>query len=186
MKYLIISLIITACSICAMAQTHPPLHSYDSIPATTYKDSGTIRDEVTNVADVLSHAVSSFVISRNFNYKQTAEWQRFKIMRAVGWSAFGAGLATATFGGLLQAATLLYSGPGDFTGPGLICVVAGGSLAVASIPVLIIGYHNKHKAEKMALNFGISHISTPSSLISTPHAISCNKSAPALGLSLTF
>ncbi len=185
MKYIII-LILSAFYFYASAQPYTPAETADTLSANAREDFGTIRDEVTNVADVLSHAVSSFEISRNFNYKQTAEWQRFKIMRAVGWSAFGAGLATAAFGGLLQAATLLYSGPGDFAGPGLICVVAGGSLAVASVPVLIIGYHNKHKAEKMALNFGISHISTPSGLISTPHAISSNKSAPALGLSLTF
>jgi|GEM_PF-6020755 len=121
---------------------------------------------------------SSQYPAKPFNYKDTPEWKKFKVMRAVGWSAFGVGTATAMFGGLLQA--LISINQGDFIGPPLACVIAGGSLMVASVPILAVGYHNKRKAKKMALEFGLS-------TIHNPHNLSYNnKGTPGLGFTLKF
>lgn len=86
-------------------------------------------------------------------YKSTAEWKKFKIMRAVGWSAFGVGLATVAFGGLYAAAVAVDKG--DLGWPGVALFAGGGGLMVASVPILIVGYRYKHKAERLKLDVGL-------------------------------
>ncbi|MDO4319428.1 MAG: hypothetical protein Q4C34_02520 [Bacteroidales bacterium] len=95
----------------------------------------------------------------SLGFKNTPEWKKFKIMRAVGWSCFGCGLGIGAFGGLLAMAVAIEKG--DFIGAPLICTVVGGSLIVASVPILAMGYHYKNKAKKMALEMSLTRLYTP-------------------------
>lgn len=110
-------------------------------------------------------------------YKATPEWRKFKVMRAVGWSALGVGLGTAAFGGLVAAFSAFEGG--DFTGIPLAIVATGGSLAVASVPILIVGYGYKKKAKRKVLNMNVMSMTMP-------RAVGAPYSAPGLGFSLTF
>lgn len=112
-----------------------------------------------------------------FNFKDTPEWQKFKIMRAVGWSCFGCGLGIGAFGGLLAMTVAIEKG--DFVGPPLICTVVGGSLVLASVPILAIGYHYKNKAKKMAFEMSMTQLYTPQIGHTCPYT-------PGIGLTLKF
>lgn len=112
-----------------------------------------------------------------FDYKQTAEWGKYKALRAVGWTSFGVGCA-AFVGGLLTF-SIESSFTGKHTAAGPALMIGGGALTIASVPILVSAYIYRNKAKKMSLNMGVSHITTPS-LTTNTHI------TPALSFALNF
>lgn len=113
----------------------------------------------------------------HFDYKQTDEWRKYKIMRAVGWSALGASVPLVFFGVAFTGFSSMYNDQ-DLQALGLGLLIPGGTLLVGSIPVLICAYNYRNKARNMS--FGVSAIHTPG-LNSGSMA-----DTPALSLSLSF
>lgn len=161
LRPIIIAGIICLSSLCGFSQTQGP--------APTESQESAIEYNEYNLTTPLSYS----------SYKLTPEWSRYRTLNTVGWCAFGVGTATALFGGLWQVAVMAADGKGDFTGGPLVCVAVGGSMMVASVPILITAHHYKRKAKKMSLNIGVTAITTPQPALRP-------MSAPALGLTLTF
>ena len=113
----------------------------------------------------------------HFDYKQTDEWRKYKIMRAVGWSALGASVPLVFFGVAFTGFSSMYNDQ-DLQALGLGLLIPGGTLLVGSIPVLICAYNYRNKARNMS--FGVSAIHTPG-LNSGSMAYT-----PALSVSLSF
>ncbi len=107
----------------------------------------------------------------NFDYKQTPEWKRYKVLRAVGWSAVGVSVPTLLIGTCLMS---MSDGSGDIYSTSSL--ITGGVLLVSGIAMLVTAYDYRSKAKSMAVS--LSAINTPSPI---GHGI-----APALSLSLTF
>lgn len=115
--------------------------------------------------------------SQPFDYKQTAEWGKYKALRAVGWTSFGVGSAAFVGGVLTFLFESSFTGKHSAAGPALM--IGGGALTIASVPLLVSAYSYRNKAKKISLNMGVSHINTPS-LTTNPHI------SPALSLALNF
>lgn len=113
-----------------------------------------------------------------FDYKQTKEWKRYKVYRAIGWSALGVGVPM-TFVGLGLTGAIGAANGGEVNGGFAAMAVTGGLLTVASIPILINAYNDRSKAKRMALSF--STISTPSMSSGLTY-----QHQPALSVSITF
>mgnify|MGYP001031307655 CR=1 FL=1 len=94
----------------------------------------------------------------HFDYKQTDEWRKYKIMRAVGWSALGASVPLVFFGVAFTGFSSMYNDQ-DLQALGLGLLIPGGTLLVGSIPVLICAYNYRNKARNMS--FGVSAVHTP-------------------------
>lgn len=77
------------------------------------------------------------------SYKRTAEWRRYKVLRAIGWPVLGLGIPT-TFTGIICAVLQEESG-----GPTAAIISVGGVLLLSSIPLLVCAYHNRRKALRM-------------------------------------
>lgn len=115
--------------------------------------------------------------SQPFDYKQTAEWGKYKALRAVGWTSFGVGSAAIVGGFLTYLIESSFTGKHTAAGPALM--IGGGALTIASVPLLVSAYSYRNKAKKMSLNMGVSHITTPS-LTTNTHI------TPALSFALNF
>lgn len=114
--------------------------------------------------------------SRSFNYKTTKEWKRYKVLRAVGWSALGVGIPATLFGLVGVGVSAL---DGDPYGGFIAILATGGALTLSSIPILISAYHYCSKAKKVALELRMSQVYTP--------GINNRQSfQPVLGISLRF
>ncbi|MDE6307101.1 MAG: hypothetical protein K2L90_11015 [Muribaculaceae bacterium] len=115
-------------------------------------------------------------LTYSFDYKQTDEWRKYKIMRAVGWSALGASVPLVFFGVAFTGFSAMYNQ--DLQAVDLGLLISGGTLLVGSIPVLICAYNYRNKARNMS--FGVSAI----------HTLGLNSGSmaytPALSLSLSF
>lgn len=117
------------------------------------------------------------IATQPFDYKQTAEWGKYKALRAVGWTSFGVGSAAIVGGFLTYLIESSFTGKHTAAGPALM--IGGGALTIASVPLLVSAYHYRNKAKKMSLNMGVSHITTPS-LTTNTHI------TPALSFALNF
>lgn len=115
--------------------------------------------------------------NKPFDYKKTAEWGKYKALRAVGWSTLGIGVP-ATLTGLFLCGLAIDASPEAGTAAAIV-TISGASLTVASIPILITAYHYRNKAKKMALNVGVSSLNVPAGMNRTDFA-------PALSLALNF
>ena len=124
----------------------------------------------------LSQGISNNEIKYT-DYKQTKEWGRYKTLRAVGWSAFGVGVPATLLGVCFAALEHGMSGGDAPIGAAVIAV--GGTLTVASVPLLICAYRYRDKAKQMSV--GLSTINTPT--VSRHMAYDY---APALSVSVTF
>lgn len=115
--------------------------------------------------------------SQPFDYKQTAEWGKYKALRAVGWTSFGVGSAAIVGGFLTYLIESSFTGKHTAAGPALM--IGGGALTIASVPLLVSAYSYRNKAKNMSLNMGVSHITTPSLTTNTHFT-------PALSFALNF
>ncbi|MCM1050852.1 MAG: hypothetical protein NC349_02730 [Paenibacillus sp.] len=115
--------------------------------------------------------------SQPFDYKQTAEWGKYKALRAVGWTSFGVGSAAFVGGVLTFLFESSFTGKHSAAGPALM--IGGGALTIASVPILVSAYSYRNKAKKMSLNMGVSHITIPT-LTTNTHI------TPALSFALNF
>lgn len=79
-----------------------------------------------------------------FFYKQTKEWQKFKILCACGWSAFSIGGTLMTVGSIAYVADNMETP--DTNSRFLVMACIGGVLTAASIPTLVLAYKNRRKA----------------------------------------
>lgn len=111
--------------------------------------------------------------------KSTPEWKKHKAFKIAGWSAFGVGTAIALSGGLIQLLSFAYTDPGDFLWPNIVLVATGGTLMLASVPLLIISNNYKKKARQAALSAGMSQIVHPG-------LFSPSDCSPALSFNITF
>lgn len=132
-------------------------------------------DNSSAVSSLTSYANTANSVTR-FDYKNTQECSKYKVLRAIGWSSFGVGI-TATFYGLIGLGLSLNDGGNGH--PFIAIIATGGALTLSSVPILIIANKYKRKAKKMALNIGVSSINTPSISNRIDYT-------PALSLALNF
>ena len=112
-----------------------------------------------------------------FSYKQSPEWQKYKRLRAWGWTALGVGSAM-TIVGSLGCAYVIQMGDSDGgPGPLLAMPILGGALTVSSVPLLVRAYKNRRKA------LAIGATSQTTSLLPS---VGKGERQPALALSLYF
>lgn len=168
-------LVMIVSTVCVRAQTADSVMLYESTMDRT------MYDEIAMSGDYVQQAASADVPTLPpavFDYKKTAEWGRYKALRAVGWSFLGVGVVSF-FGGVYEALLeFALSGKNSVAGP--IMVISGGVLTMTSIPILIVAYNNRRKAKRMSLDFGMSRVASPSLAANTLVA------SPALSLRLSF
>ena len=115
-----------------------------------------------------------------FDYKQTPEWKKYKILKATGWTAVGVGGAML-IGGFIGDYLDNYGRGGK--DPKLryrIVFYMGAGVAVASVPLLTFAYINRHKAKKAtAFSLTVSNL-----LVDLPNGRT--QSRPTLGISVNF
>ena len=114
----------------------------------------------------------------DFNYKKTSEWHKYKVLRAVGWSALGVGIPTTFIGAVAMAFSVVEGG--DPWGGYIAITAAGGLLTVSSIPILISAYHFRNKAKRMTMDVTLSPVCAPSFTANRMEI------SPAVGLRFTF
>ncbi len=114
----------------------------------------------------------------NFNYKDTKEWQKYKTLRAIGWSFLGVSPVVTIIGFSTGLAGGLSCDPRSASAGSIICIT-GIIMGVSSVPILICAYNYRAKAKKMNANLGISYINTQ-----LPSAK--DFSTPALSFTLNF
>lgn len=119
---------------------------------------------------------SQYLKTIDWSYKNTAEWGKYIVLRAVGWTALGVGVASAATGWFVWLAENVSSGK-TTAGPAL--TIGGATLAVASVPILISAYHFKREAKQMSLNFGVTQLSSPMVQNTVNYS-------PGISFSLTF
>lgn len=111
-------------------------------------------------------------------YKNTAEWGKYKVLRAIGWSCLGVGVAAGVTGPFIMIVNHEMS-PNPTPWVGATIWGTGIALTAASIPLLIVAYHYRSKAKKMNFSVGMAPLEVPSY-----NGRFC--SLPAFNLSLTF
>lgn len=122
--------------------------------------------------------VSSLLM--NDAYKNTAEWSKYKTLRAIGWTTFGVGVATTGVGVVVSLALASIHGPNrDKTVAGPIVLCSGLGMTAASIPILISAYHYRSKAKKIGMNMGVTQLTAPT----IGHTLSYT---PAMNFTITF
>ncbi|WP_158712896.1 hypothetical protein [Parabacteroides pacaensis] len=116
----------------------------------------------------------------SFDYKQTPEWKRYKILKATGWTAVGVGGAML-IGGFIGDIIDNYERSGNDTKLRYRIVWRmGAGVAAASVPLLTFAYINRHKAKKAtAFSLTISDLS-----VDLPNGVA--QSRPTLGISVKF
>lgn len=112
-----------------------------------------------------------------FDYKKTQEWGKYTVLRAVGWTTFGVGMATLSAGVITFLFESSLTGKHSATATALS--VGGGVLTLSSIPILISAYHYRNKAKKLSLNVGVSSINATTILNIIDYT-------PALSFALNF
>ncbi len=174
MKQSILTLLFIFLSIvCANAQTES-INQYESaLESPLYAEASISGDD--------TQQDSSPIVQTErvpFDYKKTAEWGKYKALRAVGWTFLGVG-SVSLVGGLFELALeQALSGKHSLAGP--IMMISGGAFCVASIPILITAYNNRNKAKRMSLEVGMSQITSPTFAMNNLNV------APALSFKLTI
>ena len=107
-------------------------------------------------------------------YKQTKEWKRCKVLRAIGWTSLGVGIPTTLVGVYITGAQSIEGGT---SAVGVPIIVTGGILMVASAPLLIASNYFKRKAKRLQMSM---------STIEVPKYIDRTSCVPSLRLALTF
>ena len=97
-----------------------------------------------------------------FDYKQTSDWKRFKIFRACGYTALGVGIPT-TLAGLFLRPTFFNNVGNKSAGTAMI--VAGGSLTLIGLPLVMIANNYRKKAEDKAISVSLTALSDPQGLL---------------------
>jgi len=177
MKHLLGIVLMICCAIGISAQKPAPLPVLESQTEPVNDELYPAETVSMMSAATQSQTESSLHMTAVFDYKQTTEWKRYKILRAVGWSALGVGVPMfwlCAWGSMAigyhedrEGSRFLY---------GLTWTGAG--LAVASIPILICAYRYRYLAK---------HMSVSVSTINTPTLNNVGRSfAPAISLALTF
>lgn len=120
----------------------------------------------------------------SFNYKDTKEWQKYKTLRAIGWSFLGGGTACIIMSPILALTTITWDPDGKHKRNWKDIAVATTfytalAMTVASVPILICAYNYRNKAKKMNANLGISYINTQ-------QPFATDLTTPALALTLNF
>ena len=109
-----------------------------------------------------------------FNYKQTSEWNRFKLYRGLGIAAIGVGTISTFYSLLFIGSSTAGGNNADALSVGMISV--SGAILLSSIPLFILANKNKKKALQM--NVGVSALTIPEG--NTLHT------TPGLALAITF
>lgn len=118
---------------------------------------------------------SDILISTSkLDYKQTDEWKKYKLLRAIGWTAFGIGLPTL----LLPAVGFVISGySGGGSSYDFSLMIPGAVLTLMSVPILVNANRFRDKAK--SLSFTLTSINAPR--VDKRMAFS-----PAVGFSVRF
>ena len=111
----------------------------------------------------------------DFSYKQTKEWKRHKILKACGWTAFGAGNAMMLVG-FMGYAVANYEGEKQASGLKIMGYIGTG-MAMSSIPLLVFSYINEKKAMAVSAGYQTMRVFTPDGK---------STSQPGLSVSLNF
>lgn len=96
----------------------------------------------------------------NFDYKSTPEWGKYKVLRAVGWSALGYSVPAFVGGWAIVLHSAMNHGSNFGIGLGSSLMVSGMVCGVSSVPILICAYHFRHKAKRISLNLAPTLVST--------------------------
>ncbi len=116
-------------------------------------------------------------------YKQTKYWERYKALKAIGWSMFGVGTLGTAFCVVGKGVDLYLCHQEDYNFKKkmwntLIC--SGVVIMAGSIPVLVFAYKNRMQAKKSI------KLSPACSCISVDIPTGRSEIVPAVGVSLTF
>lgn len=124
--------------------------------------------------NVIKPESDNLVSVSEFNYKQTDKWRKYKLLRAIGWTAFGIGVPAL----LLPPVGVIISGfSGGASSYNWTLMIPGAVLTLASIPILINANRYRDKAKSMS--FTLTSINVPK--IDNRLAFS-----PAVGFSVRF
>lgn len=141
-----------------------------------YFTNGEILTTDTVVAINLDENIQDQTRDLSFNYKDTHEWHKYKVLRAIGWSCLGASLPLGIVGIDMMFRSIFTLDDGRAKAGAIIATV-GAAMELASIPILIVAYHNRHKAKNMNLNLGLSTLNLPYQF---------TNDVPALSISFDF
>lgn len=120
-------------------------------------------DDLTPLVELPSSGIE-FSSGAGFDYKSTAEWGKYKVLRTIGWSALGYGVPAMFVGSAIALHNALNYGPKSIGILGGALVLTGALCAVSSIPILICGYRFRYKAKQMSLKLSPTVISSYYSL----------------------
>lgn len=124
--------------------------------------------------NVIKPETDNVISTSEFNYKQTDEWKKYKLLRAIGWTAFGIGVPAL----LLPPVGVIISGfSGGASSYNWTLMIPGAVLTLASIPILINANRYRDKAKSMS--FTLTSINAPR--VDNRMAFS-----PAVGFSMKF
>lgn len=163
MKYLCTLMLTIICVINSPAQ-----ESNDSV-------TNNWEQEVKAVETQFEQIAENDMAPLTFDYKQSKEWKRYKVLRAVGWSSLGLSVPIAIAAGLTGASS--YATGNDGTACAIL-LSASGVLVLSSLGLLISAYIYRHKAKKLSVT--LTSINMPMS-INTGTAYT-----PALSFAITF
>ena len=117
-----------------------------------------------------------------FDYKATKYWNRYRTLRTAGWACFGTGMGFLVCGYAFLLSTFSTTSDSwdNVAEPmGIVMLFSCPVLVLTSIPLLSVAYYNKHKANNLKLDVGMSYIPIKN--------LSRNKfSSPALNFALNF
>lgn len=163
MKKILIFIVFIISAVCAYSQN-------DSI-------ADNMTDVTTSISNLSRQQLPSLPMAEA--YKNTPEWGKYKALSTVGWTTFGIGIAATTTGVILLFTSNSDLGSNTMSTASKATIISGTAITAASIPIICVAYHNKHKAKEIGMNMGITRLSAPS--------IGQNLSyTPALNFTITF
>lgn len=116
----------------------------------------------------------------SFDYKQTAEWKRYKTFKAIGWTSVGVGGAMLIVGFIGDIIDNYERGCKKEKIRFRVVWCMGTGIAAASVPLLTFAYINRHKAKKATA------LSLTASCLSVDLPTGGRQSQPMLGISINF
>lgn len=182
MKSILLLFVIMLSSFCVNAQDETAVYLDGFAGGEMLQDIESIKYiEPTDSSSVLQSSTSFEtqleVSAAQFDYKKTPEWRKYKILRAVGWSVFGAGCVTTYIGlGLMEINGIE---GGNFEPSSIITLSTGVGAILGGLGVLSWAYKCRKKAKETRLQVGMTQLASPE----VGQRISCT---PAISLALTF
>lgn len=182
MKSILLLFVIMLSSFCVNAQDGTAVYLDGFAGGEMLQDIESIKHiEQTDSSSILQSSTSfeaqMEVSAAQFDYKKTPEWRKYKILRAIGWSVFGAGCVTTYLG----LGMMMINGieGGNYDPVSIITLSTGVGAILGGIGILSWAYNCRKKAKETRFQVGITQLASPE----VGQRISCT---PGISLALTF